>query len=97
MTTIEEERVERRFNYLRSFMQSASAAELAELEALAERIRVELMIGGVDPAAKPLYRAAAHYLEDAAERRHEKEGTDRLGARRAVADYLKLLIEGIRT
>ena len=94
--TIDEERVDRRLGYLRSFMQSAWSAELTETEALLERIRVELMLGSLEPGAKQLYRAAVHYLEEAVERRHEKEGKDRLSTRQVVAEYMKLLLEGLR-
>lgn len=94
--TISEERVDRRLGYLRSFMESAWSAELSEAEALLERVRVELMLGRMDAATKQLYRAAVHYLEEAVEHRHEKEGRDRLGTRQAVTAYLKLFLEGLR-
>jgi hypothetical protein len=37
-----------------------------------------------------------HCLEDVAAQRHSREKTERLDARRAVADYLKALVEGLR-
>lgn len=94
--TIDEERVDRRFGYLRSFLDSAWNSDLAEAEALIERIRVELMLAECDHASKAFYRAAVHCLEDVVERRHRDEDKDRLGTRRAVADYLRILMEGLR-
>jgi hypothetical protein len=94
--SIDEERVDRRFGYLRSFMDSAWHGDLAEVEALIERIRVELMIGECDHATKAFYRAAVHCLEEVAAQRHGQLKTDRLEVRHAVADYLKALVEGLR-
>lgn len=94
--TIDEERVDRRLGYLRSFMQSAWNAELPEAEALLERIRVELMLDRIDASTRRLYRAAARYLEDAVEHRRGAEGKAGPGARQAMADYLDLFLEGLR-
>jgi hypothetical protein len=94
---INEERMERRRDYLRAFVQSAWTSELAEVDALAEQLRVELMIGRSDAALKAFYRAAARYLETAAKQRRGTEGGDRVSARRVVADYLKLFTEGLRS
>lgn len=93
---IDEERIDRRFGYLRSFVDSAWNSEVAEAEALIERIRVELMLGRCDASTKAFYRAAVHCLEDVVERRHASEGKDRLHARHLVADYIKVLLEGMR-
>jgi hypothetical protein len=94
--SIDEERVDRRLGYLRSFMQSAWRAELPEAEALLERIRVELMLNRVDAATKQFYRAAARCLEDAVARRRESAGKDEHDVGRAMADYLDLFLEGLR-
>jgi len=93
--SIDEERVDRRLGYLRSFMGSAWNADLDELEALIERIRLELMLGRCDRSAEMLYRAAVRALEDVAGRRRKQE-RDPHAARHAVADYLRVLIEGLR-
>ena len=94
--TNDEERVDRRFGYLRSFMQSAWSAELPEAEALLERIRLELTLNRVDAATRHIYRAAARYLEDAVERRRDAAGNDGRGPRQAMAAYLHLFLEGLR-
>lgn len=94
--TIEEERIERRLGYLQSFIRSAWTSDLAEVEALAERLRLELMLSRLDPATKAFYRAAAHFLDEALDQLHEKEGANRIGARKAIVDYLKLFAEGMK-
>jgi len=94
--SIDEERVDRRMGYLRSFVDSAWNAELGEVEALVERIRVELMLGRCDHATEGLYRAAVRCLEDVAERRRKREAVDPHPVRHAVADYVRTLMEGLR-
>ena len=93
---VEEERIERRLGYLQSFIQSAWTSDLAEVEALAERLRIELMISRFDPATKAFYRAAAHFLDETLEQLHDKEGVNRLGTRKVIAEYLKLFVEGMK-
>ena len=95
--TIEEERIERRLEYLQSFIQSAWTSDLAEVEALAERLRLELMLSRLDPVTKAFYRAAAHFLDEALDQLHEKQGADRISTRKAIVDYLKLFVEGMKT
>jgi hypothetical protein len=74
LMAIEEERIERRLGYPQSCIQSAWTSDLAEVEALAERLRLELMLSRLDPATKAFYRAAAHFLDEALDQLHEKAG-----------------------
>ena len=90
---VDQERIERDLAYLKSFMSCAWHRDLEEVEALVERLRLDLMLNKQDAPARHLYNAAVHFLEDAVEHRHRAERKDRRATRLAVADYIRTLLE----
>lgn len=90
---VNEEQVEQDFELLNRFTRSAWQRPLPHVEALINRIRVELMVAELTRRRKALYRAAVDFLEDAVEERYENEQKDRKQARRSVRDYVKALLD----
>jgi dGTP triphosphohydrolase len=91
---VNEQNVERDFELLKRFTQCAWQRDLAHVEALIDRIRVEMMIEPLTRRRKAYYRAVIDFLEDVVEERYEKERKNRHETRRSVLDYVKGMIEG---
>jgi hypothetical protein len=75
---INEERIDAAFEAVEKLRRSAWNLAVAEVAALSERVRVEIMIDkSMIGSQKRWYRAFSDYLDDVVEERMEKEGVDR--------------------
>jgi hypothetical protein len=87
------ERVDAAFANIEKLRQSARNLTVAEVAALSERVRVEIildktMIG----SRKRWYRAYSDYLDDVVEERMEKEGVERDNFQNWVVQYLRRIM-----
>ncbi|MBM3491945.1 MAG: hypothetical protein FJX68_16185 [Alphaproteobacteria bacterium] len=96
MSGVDDAKIERQFDYLQRFVASAWSDSLVEIEALGERIRVEVILAHTDHPTRAFYRAAAHYLEDVLEQRYESEGHERPSIRARLAGYFDFLSQSLR-
>jgi len=71
--------------------------DVQNVEALIERLRVELIINDFRGSQKHFHRAVIDRLEDVLEERYEKENADRASIRDAVLAYIRSLWEGLDT
>lgn len=94
--SIDEAHVEREAQLLRAFVSVGRNGEPPVVQAVIERLRLDLMLGAHDGAAKRLYRAAVDYLEEAIEQRPEAANADRLGDCRLAADYMAGVLKRLR-
>ena len=86
--------VEKDYGYLKGFIGAAWNSPLTEVEALVERIRIDLMLETVmTRARKALYREAIDYLESVLDRRYEKLEVPRPSRRHAVLNYVKRMLD----
>ena len=92
---IREQRVDEHFSLLARFIGNARLNDVSHVQAVIERIQVEMMIGRVSGRRKRFYRAAIEYLEDIVEERHEKEDVDDESIHKAVRKYVKQLFESL--
>lgn len=91
---VDEKAVERDYGFLKSFVGSAWNSPLTEVEALVERIRIDLMLETqVSRARKALYREAIDYLEHVLERRYEKLEEPRESSREHILKYVKRMLD----
>jgi len=81
--SVNEQQVEQDFELLKRFTRCAWQRKLPNVEALIDRIRVELLVAELTKRRRALYRAAVDFLEDAVEERYEKENKDRREARQS--------------
>lgn len=93
---IDESKIEREAQLLRSFMNVGQYGDLHEAEAVIERLRLDLMLNDFDGSAKAFYRAALHFLEESVELRHALENRSRLETRRRVSKYVHDLLDRLR-
>ena len=96
MSGVDDAKIERQFDYLQRFVASAWSDSLVEIEALGERIRVEVILAHADHPTRAFYRATAHYLEDVLEQRYANEGHERPNIRARIASYLDFLAGSLR-
>lgn len=92
---VDEERVEADFESFAKLTRLAWSRDLAHVEALIERLRVEVIMAPMQRGRKQLYRAAIDYFDDVLDERYEKAGLDREGSRQSAVAYLKRLLDGI--
>jgi len=69
--------------------------DLHNLEALIERLRVEMIVKEYRGSAKHFQRAVIDRLEDVLEERYENENADRETTRTAVLSYIRSLWESL--
>jgi hypothetical protein len=87
--------VEQDFEHLQQLAAKAWMRPLPEVQALAERIRVELLVRKPERKTSAFYHAAIHYFEDVADLRHDREQADRAHTHSRALDYVRDLLKGI--
>ncbi len=96
MPTIEDEKVEQEFAHLQRFVSEASCCDLSNLQALVERIRVEIMVAKPKRATRMFYRAVIDYLEDVLEHRYAAEGSEPHHHHNLIG-YVRSLLDAIES
>lgn len=87
---IDEERVEAAFRSVSAARSSAWSMSIDEVAALAERVRMEIMLEhGMRKSRKRWYRAYADFLDDVVEERMAKEGRSAEAFHSAVVNYVR--------
>jgi hypothetical protein len=91
---VDNERVEHGFQELEKLRRLAWALPLTEAAALAERIRVELMIDKkLRGTTKRFYHAYADFLDEIVEERSEQEDMPRESFQHHVFNYIRGMLE----
>jgi len=91
---INEERVDAAFEHVSKLRGTAWTLPLAEVAALSERIRVEIILDKtMRGARKRWYRAYSDYLDEVVEERMEKEGVERDRFQEWIVRYLKGILD----
>ena len=87
---IDDARVEAAFKSVTAARASAWSMSIDEVAALAERVRMEIMLErGMRKSRKRWYRAYADFLDDVVEERLEKDGRSADAFHSAVVDYVR--------
>jgi len=87
---INEERVEAAFNSVREARARAWSMPIQEVGALAERVRLEIILErGMRRARKRWYRAYADFLDEVVEERLEKDGRSGEAFHAGVVNYVR--------
>lgn len=92
---IDEALVDRDLEMIERVMRFPWHRDLKHVEALTERLRVELIVRELRGSQKQLYRAIIDRFEDVLEERYEKEDEDRDKLRRSVLAYVRSLWSGL--
>ena len=95
-TQVDERKVEQDLEMLERFCRTAWQSDLQNVEALIERLQVEMIVQRYPRRKKAIYRAVIDYMEDVLERRYEKIEDDRDTVRQDVLDYVAKLIQGLK-
>jgi hypothetical protein len=91
---INEQRVETAFSNVEKLRQSARNLTVAEVAALSERVRVEIILDKtMSRSRKRWYRAYSDYLDEMVDERMEKEGIKRDSFQNWIVQYLKGLLD----
>ena len=91
---VNEERVDRAFELLNRSRSAASTLSIAEVSALAERVRLEIILDkSMSGARKRWYRAYSDYLDEAVEERMDKANIGRGGFREDVLQYVRSILD----
>ena len=94
MTSISDVAVEAAFEQLERVRRFARTHPVEEVEALAERIRVELILNkSIRRPGRRFYRDVLDYLDVVVDERHSEQGTDRESLRHTVLAYVRGMIE----
>ena len=87
---IDEQRVEAAFKSVQASRASAWNLSVEEVAALAERVRLEIMLErGMRRARKRWYRADADFLDEVVEERLAKEGRSAEAFHAGVVNYVR--------
>jgi DNA-directed RNA polymerase specialized sigma24 family protein len=92
---LDEDKVEDAFVKFRAAVNFAVNQELPNLEALIERIRVELMIQTMRRERRDVYRALIDLLEDEVDEQYEKIDEERGSIRHQVESYVRRMIRNL--
>lgn len=93
---IREEKVEQDIALLERVCQTAWQRDIATVEGLVERMRVELIIKTFPRRKRAVYHALIEYMEDVLEQRYENTEHDRETVRRTVLNYISRLMQGLK-
>ena len=93
---VDEQKVEQDLESLERFCRTAWQSDLQNVEALIERLQVEMIVQRYPRRKKAIYRAVIDYMEDVLDRRYEKADDDRDTVRQGVLDYVSELIKGLK-
>jgi len=91
---LDEPHIEKQFKQLKHFADGVWHTDLTNVEAIVERIRLELIIEQVRNPRKTFYRAVIDYLEDVVDERYKKENKNPEASRRSVREYIKSFLDG---
>ena len=89
---VDEKRVDRDVEMVEQLSRLAWQRDLANVEALIERLRVEMIVKDYRGSQKRFHRAVIDRFEDVLEERYEKEDRDRETTRRSIMHYVRSLI-----
>ncbi|MEX2455104.1 MAG: hypothetical protein WD470_10390 [Rhodospirillaceae bacterium] len=93
---IDEAQIERDFNTVGEIRRIAWQRDPADVMALIERLRVQMMVEDMPRRRRRLYRSLIDYFEEVLDDRFEKDGnTDRPAARRSVREYVRDILRGM--
>lgn len=92
---VDEAQVERYFDELQGFARIAWSADIENLEALVERIRIALVIDKASKQRKVFYRGAIDYFEDVLEERHKKEERSAGERHHSIVAYFKSMADNL--
>lgn len=91
---IDEKRIDAAFENVERLRRTAWNLTVAEVAALSERVRVEIILDkAMTGTQKRWYRAFSDYLDDVVEERMEKEGIERDKFHNWVLRYLRGFLE----
>tara|TARA_R110002167_G_scaffold39839_3_gene122768 strand:+ start:254 stop:541 length:288 start_codon:yes stop_codon:yes gene_type:complete len=93
--SIDDQKVEQIFVQFRRALNAGQSMDLAHMQALAERFRVELMIADVSPARRAIYRSIIDMFEDIIEQEADKQDAARPKGSNALVAYVKRLVQGL--
>jgi len=90
---VDEARVENAFENVQKLRRSAWNLSIAETAALAERVRIELLLDKtMSRSQKRWYRAFSDFLDDVVDVRLEREGVERDHFHSSIIAYLRGLL-----
>lgn len=92
MTSIDEKRVEDTLDRIHGALNVALQQPIPQLEALIERLRIDLMLRRTNKERRALYRALIDLLEAELAERYEAGGADRETVRQHVMRYIRQLV-----
>lgn len=93
---VNEDLVERIFREVQTLMRQAHAHNPETVQAVAERLRIEVMVNKPSRHRRHVYQALIDYFEDTAhERAEQAHDKDKHSLRASAASYVRALIDGL--
>ena len=92
---VDERQIDRDVELVERLGRLAWQRDLHNIEALIERLRVEMIVNDYRGSQKRFHRAVIDRFEDILEERYEKEEADRASTRRSILNYVRSLMDSL--